>query len=153
MNSWMILSTVALVYWGITGVTQKLSTNHISFERAFLRFALAFLALAVAILFFIPLDWHISPSLVALAGLGGLLNGFGALTSFAALEQGGKASIVNPLVSVYPLVTIGGAWLLLGERLTWTQVAGVLLALGAVALLAQEPTALPERKTEDDLKV
>ena len=43
MHTWLILSTVALAFWGITGVTQKLATNHISFERSFLWFSLAFL--------------------------------------------------------------------------------------------------------------
>ncbi len=149
MHSWIILSIIALGFWGITGVTQKLSTNYISFERSFLWFALAFLVLAIIVALTIPLDWNIAPSLMALAALGGLLNGLGALTSFAALEHGGKASVVIPLVSVYPLVTIAGACLLLGERLTITQVAGVLCALVAVILLAQESTAQPPQAEKE----
>jgi transporter family protein len=73
-----------------------------------------------------------------LAALGGLLNGLGVLTSFAAFEKGGKASIVIPIINLYPLVTIGGAWLFLGEKLTLLQVVGVLFALAAVVLLSQE---------------
>jgi bacterial/archaeal transporter family protein len=141
MQTWLILGIVALVFWGISGVTQKLSTNCISFERSFLWFALAFAGLSLAIVLTVPLDWHLTPSLVALAALGGLLNGLGALTSFAALEHGGKASVVIPLISVYPLITIAGAWLLLGERLTNRQIAGVVCALVAVVLLAQEAPA------------
>jgi transporter family protein len=123
MQAWLTLAIVALAFWGITGVTQKLSTNNISTR----------------------LDWRLSPSLVALAALGGLLNGLGALTSFAALERGGKASVVIPLVSLYPLVTIGGAWLLLGERISRVQTAGVACAVAAVVLLSREP-APKERK-------
>jgi len=139
MHNWLILCVVAMVFWGSTGVTQKLSTNNISFERSFLWFSLAFCGLAVVIGFKVPLTWHIAPSLVALAALGGLLNGLGALTSFAALERGGKASVVIPLISLYPLLTIGGAWVLLGESLTARQAAGVVCAIAAVILLSQEP--------------
>jgi len=137
MDHWIILSAVALIFWGITGVTQKLSTNNISFERSFVWFGLAFIVLSAVIVLAMPLDWRVSPGLVLLAALGGLLNGLGALTSFAALERGGKAAVVIPLISLFPLVTIAGACVFLGERLTLRQAAGVALALAAVALLSQ----------------
>ena len=141
MPFWFWMSTVALILFGITGVTQKLSTNRISFELSFVWFSAAFLVLALIIVITCRLDWHLTPGLIALAALGGLLNGLGALTSFAALEKGGKASVVIPIVNLYPLVTIAGAWVFLGERLTLPQVAGIVLALIAVILLAQEPVA------------
>ena len=138
MQTWLLLSSVALVSWGITGVTQKLSTDNISFERSFLWFTLAFFGQAAVIALVSPLRWDVQPQIVALAALGGLLNGLGALTSFAALERGGRASVVIPLVSVYPLVTVAGAWIFLGEHLTARQGAGVVCALLAVALLSHE---------------
>jgi len=141
MQNWIWLATIALVFFGITGVTQKLSTNNISFELSFLWFCAAFFVIAGAIAATMRLDWHVTPSLVAFAALGGLLNGLGALTSFAAFEKGGKASVVTPLINLYPLVTVAGAWMLLGERLTRTQLAGILAALIAVVLLSQEGEA------------
>ena len=147
MNSWLLLSVVALVFWGITGVTQKLSTNNISFERSFFWFCVAFFGISAVIAVAVPLQWKVPLPLVALAALGGLLNGLGALTSFAALERGGKASVVIPLVSVYPLVTVAGAALMLGERLSKTQWAGVACALVSVALLSCE-AAPPSAKSD-----
>jgi transporter family protein len=141
MQSWIWLATIALVFFGITGVTQKLSTNNISFELSFLWFCMAFFVIAGAIAATMHLDWHVSLSTVAFAAMGGLLNGLGALTSFAAFKKGGKASVVTPLINLYPLVTVAGAWLLLGERLTWTQVAGIFAALISVVLLSQEGEA------------
>jgi transporter family protein len=138
MHNWLPLSFVSLVFWGLTGVTQKLSTNNISFRRSFVWFAVAFGMQAGLIAVFLPLDWRITPSLIALAALGGLLNGLGVLTSFLALERGGKASVVVALVSIYPLLTIAGAWLFLGEKLSVKQTAGVFCALVAIVLLAQE---------------
>jgi len=138
MQAWFLFATVALVFFGISGITQKLSTNHVSFELSFLWFCMAMGAISAAVGVAVPIQWRISPSLVALAALGGLLNGLGVLTSFAALEKGGKASVVIPIINLYPLVTIAGAWLFLGEKLTITQTAGIVCALGAVVLLSQE---------------
>jgi transporter family protein len=138
MQLWFFYSMVALIFFGITGITQKLSTNHISFEASFAWFCVAMILISAAIAIAVPLDWRISPPLVLLAALGGALNGLGALTSFAALEKGGKASVVIPIINLYPLVAIGGAWLLLGEKLTGKQIAGIVFALAAVVLLSQE---------------
>jgi bacterial/archaeal transporter family protein len=137
MGTWAGLSCVALVLWGITGVTQKLSTNKISSTHSFVWFSVAFALVAAGLLAFVPLG-QLSVATIALAALGGLLNGGGALTSFAAFERGGKASIVIPLVSLYPLVTIGGAWLFLDERVTAIQAVGIACALVAVLLLSRE---------------
>ncbi|HEX7361780.1 MAG TPA: DMT family transporter [Bryobacteraceae bacterium] len=133
------MSSVALVLWGLTGVTQKLSTNNISFQRSFVWFSVAFFIISIFLVALFPLKWHVGPAVLFLAALGGLLNGLGALTSFAALESGGKASVVIPLISLYPLVTVVCACVFLGERLTIRQVLGVVCALIAVALLSQEP--------------
>ncbi|MBZ5596410.1 MAG: DMT family transporter [Acidobacteriia bacterium] len=137
-QAWFLFAVVALVFFGISGITQKLSTNHVSFELSFLWFCIAMGVISATIAVAGPVEWRVSPSLVSLAALGGLLNGLGALTSFAALEKGGKASVVIPIINLYPLVTIAGAWLFLGEKLTATQVGGIVCALGAVVLLSQE---------------
>lgn len=144
MQTWFLFSAVALVFFGITGVTQKLSTNHISFEGSFAWFCMAMILISIIVAIVAPLDFRVGPSLLALAALGGTLNGLGALTSFAALEKGGKASVVIPIINLYPLVTIFGAWAFLGEKLTRRQVAGIVLALVAVVLLSQET---PQEKT------
>jgi transporter family protein len=138
MQAWFFFSMVALIFFGITGITQKLSTNHISFEASFAWFCVAMIVISAVIVIAVPLDWHVSLPLLMLAALGGALNGLGALTSFAAFEKGGKASVVIPIINLYPLVTICGAWLFLGEKLTGKQLLGILFALAAVVLLSQE---------------
>lgn len=144
MPTWMWLTLFTLVTWGITGVTQKLSTNRVSAGYSFLWFTAAFLALSVIIGATRPLDWKLTVPVVALVAAGGLLNGLGALTSFAALESGGKSSIVIPLISVYPLLTVVGAWLLFGEQLTPRHWAGIACAIVAVILLSRESTPAAE---------
>jgi transporter family protein len=135
---WLLFALIALVFWGITGVTQKLCTNAISTELSFLWFAYAMIAIALVILLVVPLDWHMKAKVFWLAVIGGGLNGLGALTSFAALEKGGKASIVIPLCYLFPLVTVFLAITLLHESLTRVQVIGIALALLAATLLSQE---------------
>lgn len=144
MESWFAFSILSLILFGVSGVTQKLSTDNISFEASFVWFCVAMAVISVVVALTAPLDWHLSVGSIALAALGGLLNGLGALTSFAALKHGGKASIVIPIVSLYPLVAVGGGWLFLGEKLNTRQIAGIILALGAVILLSQETVAAKE---------
>ncbi|PYV32920.1 MAG: hypothetical protein DMG22_11820 [Acidobacteria bacterium] len=139
---WLLFALITLIFWGTTGVTQKLSTNAISTESSFLWFVVAFLPIALVIVLVVPLDWHIKTRVYCLAIVGGALNGLGALTSFKALESGGKASIVIPLCYLYPLVTIFLALILLHEKVTRTEIAGIVLALVAAILLSRE--ALPE---------
>jgi len=139
---WLLFALITLLFWGTTGVTQKLSTNAISTELSFLWFVVAFLPIALVIVLAVPLDWHIKTRVYCLAIVGGALNGLGALTSFKALESGGKASIVIPLCYLYPLVTIFLALILLHEKVTRTEIAGIVLALVAAILLSRE--ALPE---------
>lgn len=138
---WLIFTMVALVFWGITGVTQKLSTNAISTELSFLWFGLAMIALALTVLPLVLPHWHLAAKDFWLAVVGGTLNSLGAYTSFAALEKGGKASIVIPLCYLYPLLTIVLAIVFLHERLTRPQLAGITLALVAAVLLSHEAPA------------
>ena len=140
-TTWFWLSVFTLVLFGVSGITQKLTTNYISFEASFVWFCVAMALISLAVTLAVPQNWRMSPALLSLSALGGLLNGLGALTSFAALEKGGKASIVIPIINLYPLITICGAWLFLGEKLTNTQIAGIVFALVAVVFLSQETPA------------
>jgi uncharacterized membrane protein len=138
MHVWLGFAILALVLLGITGVTQKLSTNRISSERSFLWFCWAMVALSAAVLLVAHPHWGLGRLVVLCSIAGGALNGLGAWTSFRALESGGKASIVISLISLYPLLTVALAVLLLGERLTWLQSAGALTAITAAILLSLE---------------
>jgi len=138
MQIWLGFAMLALVFWGITGVTQKLSTNSISSERSFLWFCWAMVALSACVMIVARPQWGLGKVVVISAIVGGALNGLGAWTSFRALESGGKASIVISLISLYPLLTVGLAVLLLHERLNWHQTAGAIAAIVAAILLSLE---------------
>ena len=139
--AWLIFAAIALVFWGVSGITQKLSTNRISSELSFIWFAYAMIAISAVLAFTVTMHWHVRPLIFWLSVAGGTLNGLGALTSFTALESGGKASIVISLISLYPLLTVGFAVLVLHERLTGVQAAGIVLAVISAVLLSLEPKA------------
>ena len=141
LPTWLWFAAIALVFWGITGVTQKLATNRISSELSFIWFAYAMIAISAILVAFVPIHWHLRPVIFWAAIVGGTLNGLGALTSFTALESGGKASVVISLISLYPLVTVAFAVTILHERLSLAQACGVGLAIVAAILLSLEPEA------------
>ena len=139
LPTWMWFAGIALLFWGITGVTQKLATNRISSELSFIWFAYAMIAISAVLAIFVPIHWHLRPLIFWAAVVGGTLNGLGALTSFTALESGGKAAVVISLISLYPLVTVAFAVTVLHEHLSTAQGVGVGLAIVAAILLSLEP--------------
>lgn len=142
----LFFAFIALLLWGISGITQKLSTNRISSEHSFLWFTFAMAAISGMLILFEPMHWHVSRLTFWLAVAGGILNGLGALTSFLALESGGKASIVISLIALFPLPTVAFAILVLHEHLTVAQAVGIVLAIAAAILLSQEKKEdLPEQ--------
>jgi transporter family protein len=142
---WLGYAIFALVVWGISGITQKLSTNRISSERSFLWFCWAMVALSAAVVVVARPPWGLGTLVVVCSVAGGALNGLGAWTSFRALESGGKASIVISLISLFPLLTVVLAVVFLHERLTWMQTAGAVVAIAAAILLSLEPTPVKAR--------
>ena len=143
LHSWTWFAAIALVFWGITGITQKLATNRISSALSFVWFSYAMIAISAVLVVLAPIQWHLTEKIAAAAIVGGTLNGLGALTSFAALESGGKASVVISLIALYPLVTVALAVTILHEHVTATQGAGVVVAIIAAILLSLEPKSSP----------
>src|SRR5574340_1561725 len=138
MTNWLVLSIFALTCWGITGNTQKLSTNHITPQFSFLGFAAAFIPIAVLTALVFPMDTALSREVVLLGIAGGVLNSLGALTSFAAFEAGAKSSIAVPIMYLYPLITVVLARIFLHEQITAAHWAGILIAPVAAWLLSKE---------------
>jgi bacterial/archaeal transporter family protein len=135
LPAWFGFAALALLFWGTAGLFQKLSTNHMP--------ALAALIWLTA--GFCLLDPWLFPSRslssfpardVVLVLLGGALNTFGSWALLAALERGGKASVVVPLTSLYPLVVVIAAPIVLRESITRLQGLGVICGLSAVVLFA-----------------
>ena len=138
MPYWLMMVMVTLIFWGGTGVTQKFATNHLSARLTFFWYAIAFIPAALGLLIATEVSWAYSTGTVVLGLSGGLLLGLATLPLFLALEWGGKASIVVPLVALYPLLTVLLALIFLGEQLGARQWLGIFFAIIAGVLLSQE---------------
>jgi bacterial/archaeal transporter family protein len=132
---WFGPATVVLITWGIAGLLQKLSTNHISAETALVWLTVGFFLLDPWLYPQESILTYSSRSLV-FALLSSLLNALGGWALLAAMKHGGRASIVVPFTALYPLVTVSLAPLLLHESITLSQGAGVACALIAVVFLS-----------------
>ena len=132
---WFWPVVVVLVSFGVVGLLQKLSTNHLSAESSLIWLVVGYLLLEPLLYpgraLFTYSRWNL-----AWAVLSGALNALGALALFAALRSGGKASIVAPLTALYPLVVIVLAPVVLHESITRLQLVGVLCTLVAAACLS-----------------
>jgi bacterial/archaeal transporter family protein len=138
MPYWLLMVLVTLIFWGGTGITQKLATNHLSSRLTFVWYAMAFIPVSSGLLYASQVKWDYPIGTMALALSGGLLLGLATLPLFVALERGGKASIVVPLVALYPLLTVLLALVFLGEQLVGRQWLGIFFAIVAGVLLSQE---------------
>ena len=132
---WFWFAVVTLLAWGVVGLLQKLSTNYISAESSLIWLVVGYLLLEPLLypgkILFTYSGWNITWAI-----LSGALNALGALALFAALKNGGKASIVSPLTALYPLVVILLVPFVLHESITLLQGVGVVCTLIAVACLS-----------------
>jgi transporter family protein len=133
--AWFWFAVIILIAWGVVGLLQKLSTNHLSSESALIWLVVGFLLIQP----FVSLGGSVprySRINIGWGLLSGTLNALGAWALFAAMKNGGKASIVSPFTALYPLVVVMVAPVLLHESITLIQGGGVACALAAVVLLS-----------------
>jgi transporter family protein len=136
-SSWMAYALLTLVLFGLSCITQKFATRYISDELSTIFFTIGFLPLAIVIWVAGSPSWNLSVRDWVLGIVVGLLMAMGTLALFAAFRWG-KASVVAPLVALYPLVTVILAVVFLHEHLDGIKVAAIALALIAGMALSRE---------------
>lgn len=134
MPAWVLYAGIVLLAWGIVGIFQKLATNYVSAESTLFWMIVGFVVLEPFL--YTSQVFHYSKRAVMFGLLSGLLSNLGAWGLYVAMRDGGKASIVAPLVSLYPVIVVAVSPFLLHETLTLTQIAGAVCALISVALLS-----------------
>jgi len=136
VSSWLALALVSLGLWGIWGVFCKVATQHLGPQVAYLIGIFGYVPVLGILLYETggKAPWHPWGWAAALAA--GMSTGFGLFFFFRALHTG-TASVVVPLTSLYPVVTVLLSWLFLGENLSPRQLTGLILAMAAVWLLSE----------------
>jgi transporter family protein len=136
MPAWLAYTLLTVVLWGAWGFESKLLVNRTSPYTGQILFTAGLVVPVVCVL--------MSPKRFAgsrrklgfsIAFLTGLLGGLGNVGFFVALEKG-NASVVVPLTSLSPLVTVLVGVLVLKEKLRRPQQIGLALALVAIYLLS-----------------
>jgi bacterial/archaeal transporter family protein len=139
LSAWLLVALISVVLWGVCGLLQKMSTNHISARSSASWFLIAFLPVAVLIVMRDPLPGSATASTWLLATAVGFTLALGNYTVLLAFASGGKASIITPLAALYPIVSIPIAILMLEEPINTREVLGILCALMAVGMLSYQP--------------
>ena len=132
---WFFFAAVVLFCWGIVGLLQKLSTNRVSAESALIWLVVGFLLLTPVFYPGRSVFQYSGRSLLFILACSAL-NALGSLALFAAMKNGGRASIVVPLTALYPLIVVMVGPLVLKQSITLLQAGGVICAIAAVVLLS-----------------
>jgi transporter family protein len=135
MQTWFIFALAALLLWGVWGLFPKLATNYLSPASVFVFSGIGNLVVLIVVLVFLNFRPDVHPRGITFAILAGLLGTLATIPFLYAISKG-KASVVVPLASLYPLVTIVLSFLILREPMTLKQGAGIVLALIALLLFA-----------------
>jgi len=132
---WLVYALICTAWWGIFGFLSKLGAMRLRPQQMLVIFILGMLPPVL-------LAWQREGMKIQTDRLGvlcgiliGLFGGSGQIAYFAALQTA-QASVVGPVTSLFPLVTVVLAILFLRERMNPVQIAGVILALTSIVILS-----------------
>ncbi|MBM4289312.1 MAG: EamA family transporter [Deltaproteobacteria bacterium] len=136
MSGWFFFALLAWGFWGLWGFFSKIAAGHLPNWAIFLVQLGVYMVMGVFIIFFIrtPVTWSATGVLAAMGV--GLSGGCGLFFFLKALATG-PATVVVPLTSLYPVITVILGVLFLQENLTLRHLAGIILAVGAVWFLSE----------------
>ena len=135
--NWLILSIITIISWGFVGFFLKLASNHSHWTEIYVVSNLALLV--ASLLLYISQKPSISVGSPGFnyAMIAGIMMALSTISFYVAIQTG-KAIIVIPLTSLYPIVTIVLSYLILHEQISLTKGLGIILAVVALVLIALE---------------
>ena len=145
----VLVALPPILLWGLSGFLQKVATQDTAAEAAALAYLGAFVPMGIFYALREPWPAEITGRTWALVVALGFLLAFGNFTVIAAYAAGGQTAVVAPLVNLFPVISIGLALLLLGEKIGPREAAGVAVALASVAALSRET---PPQSAIENLK-
>src|SRR5215472_19080072 len=99
-----------MFWWGVFGFLAKLGSDRVSPSQMQILFTIGMLPLVAAAVWSAGMRVETDRLGVMYAVLIGVLAGLGGVAYFAAMEHG-KASLVGPVTSLFPLLTaLGHVW-------------------------------------------
>jgi bacterial/archaeal transporter family protein len=134
----VVYAVLPILFWGLSGFLQKVATNHLSAEVAALVYLSAFIPVGLFFAMSEPWPGDLTPRTWALVLALGFFLAFGNFAILAAFARGGKAAVIAPLGSLYPMISVPIAVLLLRETVGRREIIGIICALASVAALSWE---------------
>ena len=137
-NSWIYLSALVFVMWGVQGFVMKFSNESMKAESIFFYMAITALLLSPVALMMTDFSQEINTGFNGpyLAFIIHILNSIGALTLVYALRYG-KAIVVVPMTGLSPIITVVISLILYSVIPSAGITLGVVLAMAAIYLLSE----------------
>jgi uncharacterized membrane protein len=132
---WLIYSLLAVFTWGVFGFLSKLGSEELSPTQMQSVFSVGIVAMSIPAWFRAKINRNSNKLGLFCGFCTGFLSVAANLAVFAAL-QSGKASLVQPVTGLYPLVTVTLATIVLKERINGVQGVGVAVAILALWILS-----------------
>lgn len=146
---WLWYGLFTTISWGIWGALIELPEKAgFPATLGYVAWAITMIPCALVALYMDKWKLNVSPRSVLLGSLVGLFGAGGQLMLFQALRDG-PAYIVFPLISLFPVVTIFLSTILLREKASKRQWAGIGLSLAAIFFLSYQPPS--ETSTESKI--
>jgi uncharacterized membrane protein len=133
---WFWYSILCVLCWGGWVLLSKLGSREIPPETMQFLFTVGTLPVGIALLAARRGKLEKSKTGITYAVSNGILAGVGGLTLFAAYHTNGNTSLITVATSLYPVITVVLAMLILRERLTATQALGLAFAGAAIVLFS-----------------
>lgn len=147
MSKWMLLALLSLIAAGTAQFFIKAATNHVSADLVTFIVVIVFLFLAGILIGTDSFSWKMSLQDLIACLLVGVLGSVAFLTNTMAYATG-MASLVAPLCSLFPVVTVILAVPVLGEKLTWLIIIAIIISSLAGFALAIEKTPAAEMNVD-----
>jgi len=133
---WFWYSTFCVFCWGPWAIFSKLGSDEIPAPTMQFLFTLGGIPVALAVLVIQRFRFEKNFKGILYGLVVGILSAVGQLALFAAYRSGGNTAVITTASGLYPLVTVGLAVIILGERLTRLQILGVGFATVAFVIFS-----------------
>jgi transporter family protein len=134
LPKWLTYSLLSLLSWGIFGFLGKVGSDRISTAQMQIFFTIGVVPLAVVCVVRLHFKIATSKPGVSYSVMMGIFAALGCLAFFGAMKTG-KASLVAPVTSLYPALTVLLALIVLKEKLNKVQILGLILAMASIVIL------------------
>jgi drug/metabolite transporter (DMT)-like permease len=140
-NPWLLFAAITTLFWGIWGALIEIPEKAgFPATLGYVVWALTMLPCSIIALGIAGWKMEFKPVSAFMGIMAGLLGAGGQLILFIALRDG-PAYIVFPLISLFPILTIGLSMLFLKERAGKKHWTGIIIALLAILLLSYQPAS------------